>query len=342
MSETLRDLVVSLSLRTDNFTRNIRSVNKQLQEAESFFKAASAGIDNFEHTTQGLTTQLSTLQQKLALQKEVVDQYQRALDAARAKLTECYTRQGEYAQRLTEAAQKQSALKEQVAQASEAYKDCAARLGDADQATLAAGAHLEQLKSQYRQAGEEVKKLAGQSEALRKSTLNAADAVSTGNVNLNRASAAVKTTEADISRCNRELALANTSWAAAGESMRTSEAAISSIGLQVQRADALFRTLTVGIKDTAGSTEYLNARADNLSTKYELQNRALQEYYNALAAANQQLTAAQQVNDPALIQQATDAVTQAETALFNASAALQQTEQDIEANQQALSLANNG
>ena len=27
MSETLRDLVVSLSLQTDNFTRNIRSVN---------------------------------------------------------------------------------------------------------------------------------------------------------------------------------------------------------------------------------------------------------------------------------------------------------------------------
>ena len=30
MSETLRDLVVSLSLQTDNFTRNIRSVNKQI------------------------------------------------------------------------------------------------------------------------------------------------------------------------------------------------------------------------------------------------------------------------------------------------------------------------
>ena len=28
MSETLRDLVVSLSLQTDNFTRNIRSVQK--------------------------------------------------------------------------------------------------------------------------------------------------------------------------------------------------------------------------------------------------------------------------------------------------------------------------
>ena len=95
MSETLRDLVVSLSLQTDNFTRNIRSVNKQIQEAESFFKLASAGVENFEHTTEGLTSHLSTLQQKLTLQKEVVDQYGKALQAARDKLQECYTRQGE-------------------------------------------------------------------------------------------------------------------------------------------------------------------------------------------------------------------------------------------------------
>ena len=45
MSETLRDLVVSLSLQTDNFTRNIRSVNKQIAEAESKFKLAAAGVE---------------------------------------------------------------------------------------------------------------------------------------------------------------------------------------------------------------------------------------------------------------------------------------------------------
>lgn len=43
MSETLRDLVVSLSLQTDNFTRNIRSVQKQIAEAESQFRLAAAG-----------------------------------------------------------------------------------------------------------------------------------------------------------------------------------------------------------------------------------------------------------------------------------------------------------
>ena len=42
MAESLRDLVVSLSLNTENFTRNIKSVNKQIQEAESYFKLAAS------------------------------------------------------------------------------------------------------------------------------------------------------------------------------------------------------------------------------------------------------------------------------------------------------------
>lgn len=62
MSETLRDLVVSLSLNSDNFTRNIKSINKQIQEAESAFHLASAGVENFETTTAGLSTLQRTFQ----------------------------------------------------------------------------------------------------------------------------------------------------------------------------------------------------------------------------------------------------------------------------------------
>ena len=43
-----------------------------------------------------------TLQQKLSLQREVVDQYQRALQATREKLQECYDRQGDYVDSSTE------------------------------------------------------------------------------------------------------------------------------------------------------------------------------------------------------------------------------------------------
>ena len=102
MSETLRDLVVSLSLNSDNFTRNIKSINKQIQEAESAFRLASAGVENFETTTAGLSSKLSTLQRTFQLQQDAVGQYERALQQASDKLQECYTRQNDYAQRLTE------------------------------------------------------------------------------------------------------------------------------------------------------------------------------------------------------------------------------------------------
>lgn len=57
MSESLRDLVVSLSLQTDNFTRNMQSVNKQIKEAESSFKLASAGVDKFDQDAVALGSQ---------------------------------------------------------------------------------------------------------------------------------------------------------------------------------------------------------------------------------------------------------------------------------------------
>ena len=88
MSETLRDLVVSLSLNSDNFTRNIKSINKQIQEAESAFRLASAGVENFETTTTGLSAKFSTLQRTFQLQQDAVGQYERALQQASDKLQE--------------------------------------------------------------------------------------------------------------------------------------------------------------------------------------------------------------------------------------------------------------
>ena len=119
MSETLRDLVVSLSLQTDNFTRNIRSVQKQIAEAESQFRLAAAGVEGFEQSAEGLTAQLSTLERRLTLQQQAVTQYERALTAANDKLQECFARQGDYAQRLTDARAAQEALKAQVAAAAQ-------------------------------------------------------------------------------------------------------------------------------------------------------------------------------------------------------------------------------
>ena len=108
MSETLRDLVVSLSLNSDNFTRNIKSITRQIQEAQSEFRLAAAGVEDFEAGTAGLAAKLTTLERTFQLQKDAVGQYEKALTAARNKLRECYDRQGDYANRLETAKQKQA------------------------------------------------------------------------------------------------------------------------------------------------------------------------------------------------------------------------------------------
>ena len=330
MSETLRDLVVSLSLQTDNFTRNIKSVNKQIQEAESKFRLAAAGIEGFEKTATGLSTHLSTLERRLQLQRDAVTQYEKALTAANTKLQECYNRQNDYAQRLTDAKTAQQALKEQVGLAAQQYRTFAATLGETDSATIASKANLDQLKVEYRAQCAEVKKLTGQNAALKKSTQNAADAVSQANINLNGARAAVKTTESEISKCNRSLALAQTNWDAAGKSIEQSRTAITTFGKQISLAESKFKLAAVGIKDMDASVGGLTAKLTMLREKLTLQENTVTEYENALRGAREQLKAAQDAHDPEKIQQASDAVIDAETALNKAKTALAEVRQEIE------------
>ena len=329
MSESLRDLVVSLSLNTENFTRNIKSVNKQIQEAESYFKLAAAGIEGFENTTEGLTAKLSTLERKLTLQKDVVTQYERALAQATAKLNECYTRQTDYAQRLEQARQKQSALRDEVQDATAAYEHYRDSLGETDSVTIAAKANMEAAQQEYEAATADVNKLSGQQDALRKATQNTADAVSTQQTQLNKAQASVKETERAIRGCNDALRLSQTNWQAAGDRMKAADTAVTSLGKQMQLAQSRFRLASAGIKDVDTNAGALSARLVMLNEKLTLQQQTVTQYAEKLRAAREQLAAVQQVNDPEKIREATDAVTDAETALTNAQAAVRETEAAI-------------
>ena len=149
MADSLRDLVVSLSLKTENFTRNINSVNKQIREAESTFKLAGAGLKGFENTAEGMSAKLTMLQQKLQLQKNVVDQYERALAQAKDKLTENVTRHNQYSQRLEMAKQRQAALARAVMDANNTYLRYKSTLGDNNTTTMAAKNYMQALEQQY-------------------------------------------------------------------------------------------------------------------------------------------------------------------------------------------------
>ena len=59
MAETLRELVVALLLDSSNFLRNMRTINQQIKEADSTFRMAGTGVENYEKTIAGMETKLS-------------------------------------------------------------------------------------------------------------------------------------------------------------------------------------------------------------------------------------------------------------------------------------------
>ena len=205
MAETLRELVVALSLDSSNFSRNMRTINQQIKEAESTFRLAGAGVQNYEKTIAGTEAKLSMLGQKLTQQQRAVERYSRTLVAANDKLKENYDRHQDYTQRLEQAKARQEDLRFEVEAATVAYENYRDSLGETDSATIAAKQNLERYQEEYADATAEVTKPEGQVKALQKTMQNSADAVSKATTDLNNAKAAVKDTEAEIRRLTEQL-----------------------------------------------------------------------------------------------------------------------------------------
>ncbi len=75
MAETLRELVVALSLDSNNFSQNMRTIAPQIKEAESAFNLVGAGIDKFDKSLKGNEA-------GPGMQKSAAEPYARALEAA--------------------------------------------------------------------------------------------------------------------------------------------------------------------------------------------------------------------------------------------------------------------
>lgn len=301
MAETLRDLVVSLSLQTDNFTRNIKSVNTQIKEAESAFKLAASGVTNFEQTTSGLTAKQTTLTRQLNLQKTAVDQYQKALEAARAKLKGCETNQETYSQKLKAAEAAMNAAEQAHGKGSRQYKNAAA----------------------------EVKKLTGQVEAEKKATQNAADAVSTASARLNNAEAAVKSTQAALRQCNTQLTLSRNGFQTAGVAIAANETAVASLGKQMQLAESRYRLAGAGIANFGTKASGAAAKVSLLKEKQAILRAQVQQLQSAVKSATDQVRAAQSAGDPQKLQEAKDKLTDLRTALNNVEAELRETTSEL-------------
>ena len=89
MSESVRDLVVTLSLNQGDFDRNLRSVAAAIRQAESEFRLAAAGTKSFDTSLTGLAAKHTELSQKINLQTLAVEQYEGKLRTANANIPGC-------------------------------------------------------------------------------------------------------------------------------------------------------------------------------------------------------------------------------------------------------------
>jgi TP901 family phage tail tape measure protein len=239
VSEVLRELVVSLSLNSDNFARNMRTINQQIKEAESGFLLAGAGVEKYEKTINGVKSKLSTLGEVHTHQTRAVEQYSRALVAAHQKIDASYQRQEQMTSRLGAARTQYAQLGTQLASYGMTATDVATRLSDvndkiAKYSTMAnkpLGA-LQQLDTErtrllqiqaaqerYKALGEEITKLEGQLKANSKTLQNNADEISKVQTNLNKAKAAVKETESEIKKLSGQLVTMESRWTKAGTAL---------------------------------------------------------------------------------------------------------------------------
>ena len=151
MAETLRELVVALSLDSSNFSCNMCTINQQIKEAESTFRLAGAGGQNYDKTIAGTEAKLSMLGQKLT-QQRAVEQYSRALVVANDKLKENYDRHQDYTQRLEQAKARQEDLRFEVEAATYAYENYRNFLGETDSTTIVARQNLERYEEEHAEA----------------------------------------------------------------------------------------------------------------------------------------------------------------------------------------------
>ena len=284
MSEVLRDLVVSLSLDGDNFSRNLTSINKQIQEAESEFRRAASGVDNFEKSVSGTQSQLSSLQQKLELQQKAVKQYEKALEAANKKLENAYTRQGKLTESLDAAKQKNADLRQQVAAATNQYERFSRELGESDSATLAAKANLDALSQEYAESSAEVKKLEGQLAANTKSLQNNADAVTKARTNLNNAQGALRQTEQQIRTTTERLARMQSAWTKTGDTLTAFGKKCASVSASMEKlGKGMTATLTTPVLA-------LGTAAIKASMEYESAFASVRKTVDATEAEYEQLS----------------------------------------------------
>lgn len=249
MAETLRELAVSLTLDSDNFSQNIKLINKQMKEAQSAFNLAGAGVKGFESTTAGVSEKLSMLREKQSLQNKAVEQYRNALNAANAKVETAVKNHQQLSAKLEDAKKRQAEMQEQVKNANKAWKDAIKQYGDNSDEANKLGSELLELKDKaLKPINDEVEKLEGQLISNGKSMRAAANDSAYYSAKLNNAEAELKQISAEIDNTNKALKNMESMWYRAEKALKSYADGAQRVGKATQKVGkTLTRDITMPI-----------------------------------------------------------------------------------------------
>lgn len=259
MSETLRDLVVSLALDSDNFDRNIRLVNKELKESLSEFKLAGAGAENFEKSLKGMRARAESLRKQLDAQNKIVGQYGGKLKALNSKLEEQYLQYGKLSEKYREAGADLEVYREEVEKTRRELS--AAQAANADPMSIQAlEEKLKQQEKTLKDLEKEYGKLGGKVKSAEKSMQATTGQITDTNTALNEA-------QAEVEELTEELNRNENAWYTHGVAMQNFAAqarsafdGIDKIGSKLT-ATVTTPLLTLGTAAAKASIDYEDAFA---------------------------------------------------------------------------------
>lgn len=156
---SVRDLVVSLTLNSDDFKSKMSGVNALLKQAKSEFRLAGAGVKDFEKTTAGVSAKLASLRQQQALLGEKTKEYAKRFDAVNASMQSNLATQEKYKNKIAQV----RAQFEEATAAAKQYKSMANGL---DMTKPGAESAYSQLMSDAEKSAAEAEDLKGKLKTL--------------------------------------------------------------------------------------------------------------------------------------------------------------------------------
>lgn len=218
MADTLRELVVALSLDSGNFTRNMKTINLQIKEAESEFTLAGAGVEKFSDSAAGSAAKLDMLGKRMDMQKLAVREYEKRLGELQDQLLLTGQRHEDYQNRLADAQREMEKNEMLVRKSKEAYSTIAAVYGESSGYARQMKEELEAQEDAYRASQREVKKASGQVKAYEKNMRDTNDSITRAKTGLNNMNAELRKTQSEVKKTGDKLREQQSTWytAAAG------------------------------------------------------------------------------------------------------------------------------